>query len=128
MRDESATVIAFLIAPVFPALLLGIGTPLSRDGPKIITILGLFPIGYVYSAAVTGLFAFPLFLLGTRMGLVRRWSATICGYLIGTFVSAGLQWPYWGGIFDPATLHYGATGVVSGFVFWLIWRQGQART
>lgn len=127
MRDDAATAIAFLTAPVFPALLLGMGTPLSPDGPEFITILGLFPIGYLYSAAVTGVFALPLFLLGRRMRLIRWWSAIVCGFLIGALVSVGLQWPNWNGIFDPATLLYGTTGSVSGFAFWLIWRQGQVR-
>lgn len=124
MKEGTAIFIGFAIASTFPALLFGLTTPLTRDEPNLRTIISLFPIGYFFSALATSVFAVPLFFAARRFNLVRWWTAIVGGFVIGAGISVALQWPNWSGPLDLITNIYGATGAVSGLVFWLIWTLG----
>lgn len=125
MNENTAAIIGFAIAPIVPALMVSLGTPVTPEGPDLLTTIGLFPIGYLFSAAVTGLLGVPLFLLARRLNLVRWWSAVMAGSAIGIAGSIAFQWPNIGEINSSANVIYALTGALAAFVFWVIWTFGQ---
>jgi hypothetical protein len=127
MRESTAAIIGFLIAPVIPGLMFGILTPLHPKGISWPDIIGLFPLGYGYSLVATMVFAVPTFLVLRRVKLIRWWSSVLTGFVIGALVSVVLQWPSFQGLPNPTgnLLIYALTGCSSGLVFWLIWRRGR---
>src|SRR5208282_341362 len=97
MKESTATAIGFLIAPIFPALMGGVTTLATPNGPDLQTVLAFFPIGYLVSGLVTVVLGVPMFLVLRRLKMIRWWSAVIGGFAIGTFVSVILQWPLFRG-------------------------------
>lgn len=135
MKETTATVVGFLIVPIIPGLALGLATPITASGPDPITVLGLLPIGYFFSAVATAVFGVPLFLLGRHLKLIRWWSAIVAGFAVGTLVNVVINLGRLDFLYrqvmsgeDRSLLFLGTTGAISGFVFWLIWRQGQERS
>lgn len=126
MKEDLCTFIGFVVAAALPALVLGALTLATPDGPTLGTIIGLSPFIFLYSALVTGMLGVPAFFLGKRMKLIRWWSASISGFVIGVGAGIILQWQ--SSIVSANTLSYGALGVISGFAFWLVWQLGQSTT
>lgn len=124
MKEDLCTFIGFLVAAALPALMLGALTLATPNGPTLGMIIGLSPFILIFSALVTGTLGVPAFFLGKRMKLIRWWSASISGFVIGAGASIILQWH--SGVASATTTLYGTIGMISGFAFWLIWRLGQS--
>ena len=123
MKEDTAALIGFAVAPIVPALMFCLGTPVTREETSLLTIIGSLPIGYLFSAAFTGLLGAPLFLLARRWNVVRWWSAAVGGAAIGLVASIAVRWP--GEINNSANIIYALTGAVAAFVFWVIWSFGR---
>jgi hypothetical protein len=135
MREAIATAVGFLIVPIIPGLAFGLGTPVTATGPDLITVLGLLPVGYFFSAVATVVFGVPLFLLGKHLKLIRWWSAIVAAFAVGILVEIVVNLERLDYLYrqvmsgdDRSLLFFGATGAISAFVFWLIWRQGEGRS
>ena len=87
------------------------------------TILVFGAISYVVSAAVVALIGATVFIWLRRIDLVRWWSAVIVGFCGGVAVAVILRLPTLVSVHDTVLL--GIEGAGSGFVFWLIWKQGR---
>jgi hypothetical protein len=116
-RSRSAplnTTIAFLVAPLVPAFVFaGFG----RFTPDFMSLLLGTGVFYILSVPGIVIFALPLYMLMRKFDLVRWWSASAGGLLVGQgaallYGSPNIVW------------QFGALGSVSGFVFWLVWRLG----
>ena len=59
VKESTAAVLGFVIVPVIPALVAGILTPITSRGPDVLSVIGLVPIFYLFSALVTLVFAVP---------------------------------------------------------------------
>jgi len=128
MKESTAATVGFLVAAVPPALMLGLLTPISREGPDPVAVIGLFPIGYAFSILFVGVFGVPAFFLARRFRLIRWWSTVTVGFAIGVAAAFILKWPTSATLGEVLPL--AITGAVSGLIFWIIWdrnRQSQIR-
>jgi len=123
MTEMSSTIIAVFVSALVPALLGALGTPIMggyiNTSPQ--SLLGLTVVFYFFSLLAVLLFGAPLFLLFRSVNLVRWWSAVILGAVAGGLVALCLRLP------DFNIRDFRLTvpeGMVSGVVFWLIWRTG----
>ena len=120
MKSDTATIIGFLTAPLISAAILSTFSPLRHD-LEVLSILGFVTFFYVPSFAAMTLFAAPLFYFFHSFDLIKWWSATGSGVIVGAVVSL---------LVSPAPVQFetllllGSAGGASGFGFWLIWRQG----
>lgn len=83
---DSATLLAFGIAPVVPALPLAYLTQIMPGDPTIVSVFGFTIIGYFFACLPTAILGFPLYVLADRLNLVRWWSTLIGGAAIGLMV------------------------------------------
>ena len=122
MRQETAAIVGFLVAPVLPALVLGALTPVTtREVPDLTSAIVLFPIAYVFSVVFTGLFGAPAFFLGRRLRLIRWWSSSIVGFAIGAAAAFIVGYP--APTAFTTVMIYALLGAASGLIFWTIWEQ-----
>ena len=130
LKEITAATVGFLVAPVVPALMLGLLTPVTAERLDWLTVLGLLPIGYFFSAAATIVFGVPTFLVLRRLKQVHWWSVIAAGFAIGTLVGAVVRPPAknWMAAATDNFPTFGATGACSALVFWLVWRQGRTST
>jgi hypothetical protein len=131
MKEAVATTIGFLVAPLVPALALGLVTPLDSTGPDARVVLGLLPIGYLISLVAMTLLGMPMFLIGRWLHFIRWWSSAAAGFAIGLLMDVLIRLPYLDyfssspiGKVAYSFLNMGAIGTLTGFLFWLIWRLG----
>ncbi|MEW6642139.1 MAG: hypothetical protein AB1586_16660 [Pseudomonadota bacterium] len=136
VKETTAAIVGFVVVPIIPALVLGILTPVTAEGPSALSVIGLLPIGYFFSAFVTLVLAVPAAFGLRKLGLASWWSASGGGFAIGVFVLVLLHWQPGSGDLQTSLANairnsltkgaiiYGATGGFSGFVFWLIWKCG----
>jgi len=122
MKQETATRIAFLTVPVIPALVGAVLTPVTREF-DVIALLGFAVIFYLISAVVTAVLGVPIFYWLLRIKLVRWWSALAVGFGIGAVAAIFVRLPNLAHARE--ILLFGLEGAVSGFVFWVIWKQGR---
>lgn len=116
MKKHIATLLGFLISPLFAAITLMAVDMVRKDHLEFINTLGWIPIFYVYLLGVTLIIGLPAYLLLKHFNYVTWWSATLGGMFSGAaawFIFQGL---------DPLVI---VIGGLSGLVFWLIWRVGQ---
>lgn len=133
MKERTAAVIGFLVAPVVPALALGLFTPITDGKPDFVSVLGLFPIGYFFAVVASTLFGLPAFFLLRRLKLIRWWSAAATGFFIGICIGIALQRPdvpnlpfeTWITEAIRSSLAMAAAGGLAAIVFWLIWSKGR---
>jgi len=116
-------VAGFLAAALFAAVAGVVLSPGLTSG-DVVTMLGLVPIFFVWSGVATGLLGVPAFLLLNYFGLVRWWSATGAGLLIGAIVAIVFNLPNTvelQGLWVMALV-----GAIAALTFWLIWRPSHA--
>jgi len=88
----------------------------------IVSRLMWIPLIYVPALVITALLGIPPFVLLRRFDLIRWWSATGIGAVLGALVGALLQSP----LRDIVILIYPTlSGCTGALAFWLIWRLGQ---
>jgi hypothetical protein len=140
MRQIVGIVGAILIAALVPALYFGVAGPSFRVGLLAFVLASLWVV----------LFGLPTFLLLKHCGLVRWWSATVSGFLLGAAPMALISWPYkpssgsgysaWDGhkmveyVVNGVPTHagwvqyvlgsggMGLMGAASAVMFWVVWR------
>jgi hypothetical protein len=122
VKQKTATLIAFLTAPVVPLVTGAILTP-GMGSFDFLTILVFAVIFYGISAVVTAAFGAPIFVWLLRINLVRWWSALLAGIVVGAAVAVIVRLPNLASLHDVWLL--GLEGAASAFVFWLIWKQGR---
>src|SRR4051812_48669942 len=121
MKESTAAIAGFLVAAVPPALLLGITTPITREGPDLLSVIGLFPIGYAFSILFAGVLGVPAFFLARRFRLIRWWSTVTVGFGIGVGAAFIVKWP--ARVALGELLPLAITGAMSGLIFWIIWER-----
>jgi hypothetical protein len=122
MSSIKATVIAFLVAPVVPAVVLAaysVGRSEWQLGPLVGFALVFYWPALVAALCIGG----PALWLLQRFNLVTWWSATATGAIVGPLAlylitSSGAD------LSDALPL-YSTLGSVAGLAFWLVWRHGQ---
>ena len=125
VNRKTATSLAFLTVPAIPMLVGAVLTP-QTGAFDLITILVFAAIFYLVSAAATALLGAPIFFSLLRINLVRWWSALVAGFVVGAVVAVLLRPPNLAHVREIMLL--GLEGAVSGFVFWVIWKQGREPT
>jgi hypothetical protein len=89
MTDDRASLTAFLVAPIVPAISFALFSPGLGGGfgSGIPYLAGLSAIGYVYSLFAVGLLGFPAFLILSKYGLVGLTASITSGTLLGLLVA-----------------------------------------
>jgi hypothetical protein len=125
MTDDQATLTAFLVAPVVPAVAFALSSPGlgGGSGADPVTLAMLSMLAYVYALAAVGVLGVPAFLVLRRFGLHGPVSATVSAALIAALVGLGLaprpgylstlEWLWSMRLFVPV-------GGATGFVFWTV--------
>lgn len=110
-----AFLVALLIASITAA-----GLTINPYQPDFITILGLIPIFYFFSALPTFFFGIPIYFFVAKRGWLNLWSILMGGIAIGAIYSFILHLPSMPQMHDfVVTVPIGA---VSALTFWLVWR------
>ena len=116
-----------LAAPLLPSAALSAMSP----GLGVDNAASLFVwtwLLYLPSAVVTSLFALPSFLLLQRGGILRWWSAALCGAAGGSLACSAFT-----GFRSPGhdlhgLLTWCALGAATAFVVWVFWNQQRHAT
>jgi len=121
-RELAFTTIAVLAAPLVFALLLVLRGAVveemgKRDLGDLIFWTGIF---YYYAFIITFFIAIPAFAVFRYFGIVRWWSTSLLGGIIGLVVGFLL-----GGLQLEALAVFASAASLSAFAFWLIWRHGK---
>ena len=140
MRSSTSTVLAFLAAPVLPAIAAGLGTPVTSTaqtflGPVSadpVTVFGFALLFYFVALPISIVLGVPALVVLRSYNLIRLWSAALVGSIIGMLgilIIVGDRVLRTRSFAQDAhvLLLYGGIGAISGLVFWLVWRQGKAR-
>jgi uncharacterized membrane protein YvlD (DUF360 family) len=119
MSKVAAAIVGFLAASLIPALMFAVLTPVSGrfDLPSM---LGLFTVGYFFSAMATILFGLPAFFLIHYFRLIRWWSTLAAGCAVGAIVAIIVRLPNRVEVNDLLVMC--AMGTAAAFAFWLVWR------
>lgn len=118
MRKRIATILGFLIAPLFAAIaLIIIGAAKSGDHDLLDTsAIFWVAIFYWYTLGATLVIGLPAYLLLKYFNKVTWWSA-----ILGGLLSGAVMMLVFNNALNPLVI---VIGGLSGLVFWLIWRQG----
>jgi hypothetical protein len=127
VNEQTATRVAFGVAPAVPSLIGAALTPVTPDfGVKSILVFAV--IFYVIAAAVTAGIGAPIFFWLRRRNLVKWWSALLVGFLIGVAAASFLRLQNLHYMPGVELLHdmllLGLVGAISACVFWIIWKSG----
>ena len=109
---KRSTIIGFLLAPLFGAFVWDVLNALFIEGK-----LGWTPVFYFFMVSVAFFVGLTTYLLLDHFGMVRWWTATLTGLIIGAVV-------YINGKFHVFYLFCIPVGGLAGLVLRLIWRQG----
>ena len=127
-RESGYTAVAFLVAPLVAASIMALSGFAQSGGvaESAALVLGWTFVFYFYALVATLVIGLPGFIVLRKFGLVRWWSSTASGFLIGSLVLIAIEpsavtsrpndFAIWGGI-----------GGLSAFVFWLVRLFGQRR-
>ena len=119
MTSSKATLLGFLAAALFPALVMAVVWPLT-DRHDFMSGAISFLLYCPYAAMAVAFLGGPPYVVLLKWHLVRWWSAggwgllagTISGVVFGTGIDPLRLWPF------------SLLGGASGLVFWAIWRTG----
>jgi len=124
MGNAPAVFLSTLVAPITPGLLFVFGTPITRESilhaPDILSLLGLFAIGYFFGLVATVLIGLPVFALLHTVYKVRLWTSCLVGFLIGLVGAVVIRMPN-----IPASKDFLITcsvGMISSITFYLVWK------
>lgn len=114
--------VGFVIAPILPAFILAVASPVTREGDVGHIIQGTL-FFYFYSALFTLLLGVPTFVVLWKSRLITWWAVLVSGFALGSIVAIALRLPSLDGILHIPM--FGLTGAATTFLFWLIWRLGR---
>lgn len=120
-RELAFTAIGVLVAPLVFALLLVLrGVLVDELGEhsfgEAFVVTGIF---YLYAFVTTFFIAIPAFVVFRYFGLIRWWSASLVGAIVGLIVGF-----LFGGLQLEGLVVFGIAACLSALAFWFIWRQG----
>jgi len=118
MNKIGAAFIGIAVASLAPAIAFGIFLPLSNE-QDLVSSLGVMPIIYVITLLSSLVLGGPLLYLFNKFKMINLATSLICGGAIGICGAFILRAPN-----PPLTKElylFGITGIVSGFIFGLIW-------
>lgn len=137
MTDNRASIIAFFVAPILPAIAFAISSPglgggLSAD---IVSLAALSTLGYFFAFFAVGLLGLPVFLILRQFSLDGPAGSAASGTLLGMVVALVLvQRPiYWSRLewlleIKGLVLIGGATGLAFWAVRTLVFRAGRSKS
>jgi hypothetical protein len=126
MRRTTSTILAFLAASLVASIAVASLSAISKDS-IIEGVEGamIFSIVFIpYSVAAVTLIGFPLYLVARRYEAVNIWSASVSGLVGGIIVALVVYYPY--PIEGSGIALFATAGLIAGFVFWVLWRLGDA--
>jgi hypothetical protein len=135
VKQGLSTTAGFVIVPAIPALVFTIGS-MPEIGYSVIYLIIWSLYLYVFTAVVEVVLGVPAYFIGKSFDLIRWWSASIIGFVIGTLAYLIIQSLLV--VFSRATTPsplgvaiglsaLGALGSFSGFIFWFLWSLGHPR-
>jgi hypothetical protein len=116
MKRNTSIIIAFALAALLPAVVLAVATAIA-DKENPVLGLALVPLYFFFTAAATLFVGVPAFLVLNKFKLVRWWSATCVGCLIGGLMGFLMKQ----GVHNVAAM--AVVGIASGLSFWFVWKQ-----
>lgn len=120
MRNGAATTLGFVAAAVPTAVCLTVyAVLLERERLGLFEFVAFAGFFFLCTLLVAVLFGGPLLLVLRRVSLIRWWTVTISGLLIGAGVAALF---YRSAV--SLQLLFASTGAVAGLVFWAVWKTG----
>jgi hypothetical protein len=123
LRPSTRAIVGFLFAPLLAAVVCAVASPLA--GGSLFSSIGLVPVVYLFAFVASGFLGLPIFLVLHRLGLVRWWSASLAGAVVGAAVAIALVLPN-----PPKPMNLAflvGVGIGSALSFWAIWRLGAPR-
>lgn len=117
MKKLYLIALAFLVAPIVPAVAFGAGLARSTSH-NIFDFYEFAPVFYVYALIPTIGVALPLYFIAYRLKLIRWWTILLGGTLTGAVVAC-LQ------LNLTSFLSMSCLGLLSAMVFWSIWRKSE---
>ena len=121
-RRNIAALMAFLVAPILPAVVFAITSPglVSLSDPLGVTVFSF--IFYFYAAAFIAVVALPLYLLASKFNLIKVWTAVLAGALAGGAVAmavpTGMSQPYYGAAVREGLALDAPLGAATGVLFY----------
>ena len=130
MKEDNASMLGFLAAPLIPGVAFALSSPGLGGGPNagLVTLAGLALLGYVFALLFTGLFALPAFLLLRWRGHINLLSSVAAGAAVGVIVSVLVLLPStspfsaWLEAVRGSLPFTGCVGASAGALFWLVRR------
>jgi hypothetical protein len=130
MKEDNASMLGFLAAPLIPGVAFALSSPGLGGGPNagLVTLAGLALLGYFFALLFTGLFALPAFLLLRWRGHINLLSSVAAGAAVGAIVSIVLLLPSsspflaWLEAIGRSLPFTGCVGALAGALFWLVRR------
>jgi hypothetical protein len=128
MKDNNASLVAFLVTPAVPAVAFALSSPGLGGGLEAgaSTLAGLSVLFYPFALVAVGLIALPLFLVFRTFGQVGLASSVAAGALVSGLVTVVLQLPPASPLTDwfrnvaNALPFMCSVGALSGLVFWAV--------
>jgi hypothetical protein len=123
-RRNTAAFIAFVVAPILPAVAFAIISPGLLASFDLISVAMLSLVFYVYACAFIAALALPLYLLASKFHAVKLWTALLAGTLgggaVALVVPAGMSQPYYVAAVRGALPLYAPLGAATGALFFLV--------
>jgi hypothetical protein len=127
MTDDSASLAAFLTAPVVPAVSFAFSSPGLGGGfdADFASLAGLSAIGYLCSLIAVGLLGLPTFFVLRKRGLVGFSASIISGAVFGVIVAFAIVPPYapafdWLRDVRSGLQCLAVVGAATGLAFWTV--------
>jgi hypothetical protein len=127
MTDDSASLAAFLTAPVVPAVSFAFSSPGLGGGfsADFASLAGLSVIGYLCSLIAVGLLGLPTFFVLRKRGRVGFAASTVSGAVFGVIVAFVIVAPYtptsdWLRDMGSWLQCLAVVGAATGFAFWTV--------
>jgi hypothetical protein len=125
MKQKTATIAGFLLAPMVPVVVM-----CALDPPRAQWLSLYFLIAaiiYFNAMAIMLVVGAPVYLLFKRWSLIKWWSVPIVGFAVGAWVGHLYRLPFRPTVMASVLIQGGACAL-AGLVFWLIWRMGRSST
>jgi hypothetical protein len=127
MQPSSRILISVIAASIIPAIIFTTVSMLFDSGFRGWVIM-IFPFVLLVTFAHSVLLGFPLFIFLRRFNILRWWSLTLGGFVIGVLPSLAFALFRQVDLFKDGSLSFiqgiggvGVLGIVGALSFWFIW-------
>ena len=122
-RRHTAALIAFLVAPILPAVVGALTSPGLVSPSEPLGVIVFSFIFYIFAAGFISIIALPLYLLASKFDLIRVWTAVLAGALgggaVAVVVPAGMSQPYYGAAVLKGLALDAPLGAATGVLFYV---------